>query len=180
MQNYKSIIESVLFAWGEPLSFKELAKVLELENKETKKILEELSFDYLNDDRGIELKKFDEYYQLVTKKENNEFIKKIVNKKKPKKLSNPAMEILAIIAYKQPITKLEIEEIRGVKSTSSIDSLMNRDLVKEVGRLDKIGKPILYGTTDEFLRVFSLDSLKKLPKVHEIELYFENEENDED
>ena len=127
-----------------------------------------------------ELKKFDEYYQLVTKKNNNEFIKKLVNKKTTKKLSNPAMEILAIIAYKQPITRLEIEEIRGIKSTSSIDSLVNRDLVKEVGRLDKIGKPILYGTTDEFLRVFSLDSLKKLPKVHEIELYFENEEIDED
>ena len=180
MQNYKSIIESVLFVWGEPLSYKEIAKVLELDNKETKKILEELIFEYLNNDRGIELKKFDEYYQLVTKKENNDFIKKIVNKKKSKKLSNPAMEILAIIAYKQPITKLEIEEIRGIKSTSSIDLLMNRDLVKEVGRLDKIGKPILYGTTDEFLRVFSLDSLKKLPKVHEIELYFENEEYDED
>ena len=157
MQNYKSIIESVLFVWGEPLSYKEIAKVLELDNKETKKILEELIFEYLNNDRGIELKKFDEYYQLVTKKENNDFIKKIVNKKKSKKLSNPAMEILAIIAYKQPITKLEIEEIRGIKSTSSIDLLMNRDLVKEVGRLDKIGKPILYGTTDEFLRVFSLN-----------------------
>lgn len=179
MNNLKSIIESLLFVWGEPLSYKEIAKVVEKENSEIKKTLEEMKEEYERNDRGLELKSYNGEYQFVTKKENFDYINKLVDKKKTKKLSNSAMEVLSIVAYKQPVTRLEIEEIRGVKSNSSIDLLVNRDLIEEVGRLDKMGKPILYGTTKEFLRVFSLDSLKSLPKLKEIELMLEDEEEHE-
>lgn len=179
MNNLKSIIESLLFVWGEPLSYKEIAKVVEKENSEIKKTLEEMKEEYERNDRGLELKSYNGEYQFVTKKENFDYINKLVDKKKTKKLSNSAMEVLSIVAYKQPVTRLEIEEIRGVKSNSSIDLLVNRGLIEEVGRLDKMGKPILYGTTKEFLRVFSLDSLKSLPKLKEIELMLEDEEENE-
>ena len=180
MENIKSIIESLLFIWGEPLSFKEIAKVVERPNKEIKSILNEMKDDYMRNDRGLELKSYDENYQLVTKKENFDYISKLINKKKTNRLSNSAMEVLSIIAYKQPVTRLEIEEIRGVKSNSSIDLLVRRELIEEVGRLDKIGKPILYGTTMEFLRVFSLENLDSLPNIKEIELFLKEEELNED
>lgn len=180
MENIKSIIESLLFIWGEPLSFKEIAKVVERPNKEVKSILNEMKDDYLRNDRGLELKSYDDNYQLVTKKENFDYISKLINKKKQNRLSNSAMEVLSIIAYKQPVTRLEIEEIRGVKSSSSIDLLVRRELIEEVGRLDKMGKPILYGTTLEFLRVFSLENLDSLPNIKEIELFLKEEELNED
>lgn len=180
MENIKSIIESLLFIWGEPLSFKEIAKVVERPNKEIKSILNEMKDDYMRNDRGLELKSYDDNYQLVTKKENFDYISKLINKKKTNRLSNSAMEVLSIIAYKQPVTRLEIEEIRGVKSNSSIDLLVRRELIEEVGRLDKIGKPILYGTTMEFLRVFSLENLDSLPNIKEIELFLKEEELNED
>ncbi len=180
MKNIKSIIESLLFIWGEPLSFKEIAKVIDKPSKEIKLTLNEMKDDYMRNDRGLELKSYDDNYQLVTKKENFDYISKLINKKKTNKLSNSAMEVLSIIAYKQPVTRLEIEEIRGVKSNSSIDLLVRRELIEEVGRLDKMGKPILYGTTLEFLRVFSLESLDSLPNIKEIELFLKEEELNED
>lgn len=179
MKNIKSIIESLLFIWGDPLSFKEIAKVIDKPSKEIKLTLNEMKDDYMRNDRGLELKSYDDNYQLVTKKENFDYISKLINKKKTNKLSNSAMEVLSIIAYKQPVTRLEIEEIRGVKSNSSIDLLVRRELIEEVGRLDKMGKPILYGTTLEFLRVFSLESLDSLPNIKEIELFLKEEELNE-
>lgn len=180
MGKIESIIESLLFVWGEPLSYREISKVLELDNKETRSILEDMKENYNNSSRGIELKSFGDNYQFVTKDENYDYIIKLVNKNKSKKLSNSAMEVLSIIAYKQPTTRGEVEEIRGVKSNSSINLLLNRGLIKEVGKLDKIGKPMLFGTTEEFLRVFSIDSLKDLPKKDEIENILEDEELNED
>ena len=179
MDNLKSIIESLLFVWGEPLSYKEISKILELNSKEIKIILEEMKDDFKRLDRGIELKNYDDNYQLVTKKENYQYVNKLISKNKTKKLSNSAMEILAIIAYKQPITRLEIEEIRGIKSSSSIETLITKNLIKEVGRLERIGKPILYGTTKEFLRVFSLENLNSLPKFKEIELFLKDIKDNE-
>ena len=179
MDNIKSIIESLLFVFGEPLSCKEISKIIEFNYSDTKKFLEEMKEEYKRIDRGIELKNYGDSYQFVTKKINYKYVNRLINKNRKQRLSNSAMEILAIIAYKQPITRLEIEEIRGVKSSSSIDTLVSKNLVKEVGRIEKIGKPILYGTTKEFLRVFSLESIQSLPKLKEIELLVEDVEYDE-
>lgn len=180
MEKIKSIIESLLFVWGEPLSYKEIATVLKMDNKETKNILESMKKDYESLNRGIILKNYNENYQFVTKKENYLYISKLVSKNKKKRLSNSAMEVLSIIAYKQPTTRADVEEIRGVKSNSSIDLLVNRGLIKEVGKLDKIGKPVLFGTTDEFLRVFSIKSLSDLPKKEDIDNLLKEEESNED
>lgn len=166
---YISIIESILFVWGEPIHIDEICKVLDLNKKDVRQVISLMQDQYKIAERGIELKVLDDYLQLSTKKEHDEYISKLVNKTKKKTLSNSAMEVLAIIAYKQPITRLEIDDIRGVKSYSSIENLIGKKLIQEVGRLDKIGKPILYGTTKEFLASFDLSSIKDLPKVDKLE-----------
>lgn len=170
--NYKSIIESLLYIWGEPLSYKEIAKIIEKTPGETKKILNEMMLDSKSLDRGLELKQYGDNFQYVTKEANLEFVKKLVNKNENRNITNSSMEVLSIIAYKQPITRIEIEEIRGVRSQGPIDTLLSRDLIMEVGRLEQIGRPILYGTTDEFLRVFDLVDLKHLPQKNEVEQLF--------
>lgn len=170
--NYKSIIESLLYIWGEPLSYKEIAKIIEKTPGETKKILNEMMLDSKSLDRGLELKQYGDNFQYVTKETNLEFVKKLVNKNENRNITNSSMEVLSIIAYKQPITRIEIEEIRGVRSQGPIDTLLSRDLIMEVGRLEQIGRPILYGTTDEFLRVFDLVDLKHLPQKSEVEQLF--------
>lgn len=170
--NYKSIIESLLYIWGEPLSYKEIAKIIEKTPGETKKILNEMMFDCDSSDRGLELKQYGDNFQYVTKETNLDYVKKLVNKNENKNITNSSMEVLSIIAYKQPITRIEIEEIRGVRSQGPIDTLLSRDLIMEVGRLEQIGRPILYGTTDEFLRVFDLANLKQLPQKSEVEQLF--------
>ena len=178
--NYKSIIESLLYIWGEPLSYKEIAKIIEKTPGETKKILKEMVSDYNSSDRGVELKQYGDNFQYVTKECNLEFVKKLVNKNDNKNITNSSMEVLSIIAYKQPITRVEIEEIRGVRSQGPIDTLLSRDLIMEVGRLEQIGRPILYGTTDEFLRVFDLVDLKHLPQKNEVEQLFLEVDKSED
>lgn len=170
--NFKSIIESLLYIWGEPLSYKEIAKIIEKTPRETKKILNEMMLDSKSLDRGLELKQYGDNFQYVTKEANLEFVKKLVNKNENRNITNSSMEVLSIIAYKQPITRIEIEEIRGVRSQGPIDTLLTRDLIMEVGRLEQIGRPILYGTTDEFLRVFDLVDLKELPQKREVEQLF--------
>lgn len=170
--NYKSIIESLLYIWGEPLSYKEIAKIIEKTPGETKKILNEMILDSESLDRGLELKQYGDNFQYVTKETNLDYVKKLVNKNENRNITNSSMEVLSIIAYKQPITRIEIEEIRGVRSQGPIDTLLSRDLIKEVGRLEQIGRPILYGTTDEFLRVFDLVDLKYLPQKSEVEQLF--------
>lgn len=163
----KSIIESLLFMWGEPLSVNEIKKVIEIEKSELLEIIIELQNDYQKDStRGIELKQFGNTYQFVTKKTNYEYVSKLFdNAPIEKNLSNAAIETLSIIAYKQPVTRIEIEAIRGVKSSSIIKGLLDKDLVKEVGRLDKIGRPHLYGTTNLFLKHFDLKTLQDLPEI---------------
>ncbi|WP_300408187.1 SMC-Scp complex subunit ScpB [Lagierella sp.] len=177
--NYKSIIESLLYIWGEPLSYKDIAKTLDISPGETKKILNDMIADCKFDNRGIELKQFGDGYQYVTKQCNYDFVQKLVNRNESRRITNSSMEVLSIIAYKQPITRIEIEEIRGVKSSGPIDTLVSRDLIKEVGRLEQIGRPILYGTTDEFLRVFDLKNLKELPQIEEIQQLFLEVDKDE-
>ncbi|SHE98812.1 SMC-Scp complex subunit ScpB [Clostridium fallax] len=162
-----SIIESLLFVSGEPLPLKEISKILEINENKALEILKDLSDRYEKEDRGIKLISINNNYQLITKPENSNYIHKLLKKNTRQSLSQASLESLAIIAYRQPITRIDIDEIRGVKSESAIQRLVERNLIKEVGRLDVPGRPIQYGTTDEFLRQFGLTDLKDLPVMDE-------------
>lgn len=162
----KSSIEALLFASGEPLSLQDLANHLEEKAKLIEIIIQEMIEEYENtSSRGIKIIAIKGNYQLVTKAENSDNIQKLLKKNKRQSLSQASIESLAIIAYKQPITRVDIDEIRGVKSDSALQRLVERELIKEVGRLEVPGRPILYGTTDEFLRQFELRDLKELPSL---------------
>lgn len=164
-QRVKSIIESILFVTGEPLSLRDIAINLEMTPRYIEEILNEMMADYEASERGIKLISIKGEYQLVTKNENSDYIQKLLKKNKRQSLSQASLESLAIIAYKQPITRIDIDEIRGVKSESAIQRLIEKNLIKESGRLDVPGRPILYSTTDEFLRQFELSDLKELPSL---------------
>ena len=171
MPAIKSAIESLLFVSGEPLSIKDLHNNLEIPVKVIESIISEMMVEYESENRGIKLISINGGYQLVSKPENSEIIQKLLKKNKRQSLSQASLESLAIIAYKQPITRVDIDEIRGVKSESAIQRLIERGLIKDIGRLEVPGRPILFGTTEEFLRQFELKALDELPSL---DLYAEN------
>lgn len=166
---WKGILESLLFAAGdEGLSLKQIATVLDMEEVQANEIVAELQLDYEKDeDRGIAIVQLAGVFQLATKKEHAIYLKKLVESPGAGHLSQAALETLAIIAYKQPITRTEIEEIRGVKTERPLHTLSSRALVKEVGRAEGTGRAILYGTTKEFLDYFGLKNIKELPPLPE-------------
>ncbi|WP_412759291.1 SMC-Scp complex subunit ScpB [Niallia taxi] len=178
--NWKGIIESLLFAAGdEGLTAKQLAHVLNVEQFEAEQITRELMEDYGKDqDRGISIVEIAGTFQLATKKEHSVYLKKLVESPHASTLSQAALETLAIIAYKQPITRAEIEEIRGVKTERPLHTLSAKALIKEVGRAEGAGRAILYGTTKEFLDHFGLKDLDELPVLAEKEEEFKQEEAD--
>jgi segregation and condensation protein B len=167
--NWHSILESLLFAAGdEGLTLKHVAEVLEIEELKAGEIIEELRQVYEEDhNRGIMIVQLAGTFQLATKKENAGYLKRLVESPNTATLSQAALETLAIIAYKQPITRAEIEEIRGVKTERPLHTLMSKALVKEVGRAEGTGRAFLYGTTKEFLDYFGLKNIKELPKLPE-------------
>ncbi|MGZ4160745.1 MAG: SMC-Scp complex subunit ScpB [Neobacillus sp.] len=167
--NWNSILESLLFAAGdEGLSLKQLTEVLEVEEIRAAELIEELAQVYVQDKkRGIMIVQLAGTYQLATKKENATYLKKLVDSPNTTTLSQAALETLAIIAYKQPITRAEIEGIRGVKTERPLHTLMSKALIKEVGRADGTGRAFLYGTTKEFLDYFGLKSIEELPQLPE-------------
>lgn len=169
----KSAIEALLFVSGDPLTVKDLSNSLEVSPKFVANLLNEMVLEYKDEKRGIKLISINGEYQLVTKAENSDYIQKLLRKNKRQSLSQASLESLAIIAYKQPITRVDIDEIRGVKSESALQRLIEKDLIKEVGRLEVPGRPILFGTTEEFLRQFGLKELKELPSL---DLYSDGEE----
>ena len=166
-EEIKSIIESILFAYGDPISIKELNYAIneELSNKEIELMLISLMEEYKENNRGIQIIKLENKYQMCTNKKYASFIKKILEPKKKKPLSQATLETLTIVAYKQPITKIEIEDIRGVKCDKVIQTLIENDLIVEAGRIDKIGKPIIYKTTNEFLKLLNIEKLDDLPPI---------------
>lgn len=166
---WKGILESLLFAAGdEGLSIKQIAAVLDVEELKANEIVSELQMDYDKDDnRGITIVQLAGVFQLATKKEHANYLKKLVESPGAGHLSQAALETLAIIAYKQPITRAEIEEIRGVKTERPLHTLTSRALIKEVGRAEGTGRAILYGTTKEFLDYFGLKNIKELPPLPE-------------
>lgn len=196
----KSALESMMFVWGEPLSVNDGATVLETDRKEVRELLRELKNEYEQEGRGIRIREVNDSFQFVTLKDNEKFIEKLCRPVKVKRLSQAALEVLAIIAYRQPVTRGEIDTIRGIKSERVIDGLMNRKMVEVCGKSDGIGRPNLYGTTDEFLKTFGFESLKDLPDIEgfkiksaedeesdeededyvgQIEMHFDSDENDE-
>ncbi|HYK74644.1 MAG TPA: SMC-Scp complex subunit ScpB [Pseudoneobacillus sp.] len=166
--NWTGIVESLLFAAGdEGLSLKQIINVLEVDEQLAEEIVHNLQASYENQNRGITIVELAGTYQLATKKENASYLKKLVEAPTNSSLSQAALETLAIIAYKQPITRLEIEEIRGVKTERPLHTLISKVLIKEVGRSEGTGRAYLYGTTKEFLECFGLKSLEELPPLPE-------------
>lgn len=170
-EEIKNIIEAVMFAYGDPISIKELNYIVneELSIKEIEYMLNVLINDYKENDRGIQIIKLEDKYQMCTNKDYASFIKKVLEPKKKKSLSQATLETLTIIAYKQPITKVEIEELRGVKCDKVLQTLLENELIYEAGRLNKIGKPIIYKTTNEFLKLLNLEKLEDLPPIETYE-----------
>lgn len=161
----KNILEAILFASPEPLSFKKIAGIIDVTEKDVKNLIDILSEEYETDSRGIKLYFFNNKVQLGINPKYNDYLKKLMRKSKNRGLSDAAMEVLSIIAYKQPITKGEIEYVRGINCDRLVNILVERFLVEEKGKLDKIGRPKTYGTTDIFLRNFKLHTLRDLPEI---------------
>ncbi|MGD9567843.1 MAG: SMC-Scp complex subunit ScpB [Sedimentibacter sp.] len=165
--NLKSVLESLLFAWGEPLNINEISRILNIPVHNVTSVLDEMTEEIADDERrGLIIQRFGNSYQITTKKENYEYIQNLLQTTINKSLSTAAMETLSIIAYKQPVTRVEIELIRGVKCSNVVKGLSDKGLIKEVGKLDKPGRPTLYATTDEFLRHFGLNSIEELPALN--------------
>lgn len=161
----KGLIEEVLYVWAEPINIDELSKILyDFSKSDIKSCLEKMIDERTDMESGLVIRRFNNSYQFTTRKASDKYFESLLSKSE-KKLTNSTLETLSIIAYKQPITRVEIDKIRGVNSQSTIDSLLDKKLITEKGRLDKIGKPIIYGTTAEFLKYFNLNSLEDLPEI---------------
>ena len=167
--NLKGRIEAILFGSGEAVAVKELARALAIDEKELKKTLDQLADEYDYDQRGFLLKRFGDKVQLATRPLYAEDVVRLLQPVQQQSLSQAAMETLAVVAYKQPVTRAEVEQIRGVKCDYSLQSLMIKGLIREVGRKDTIGRPILFGTTDDFRSHFGLTNLEDLPPMPEPE-----------
>ena len=176
----KGKIEALLFSAGKAVLLEEIASALGHDNETVRKIIEDLMLAYEQEDRGIRIKRFENSYQLCTKEEYYETLIQYLARPKKHVLSQVMLETLSIIAYKQPITRQEIEKIRGVKCDHAINKLIEYSLVCEVGRLDAIGRPILFGTTEEFLRCFGVDSIQALPHLPENKIHDFKQEAEEE
>ena len=160
----KAIIEGILFASGDSVSLKRLSEVLDMSEGKIKKILDEMTEEYAkNDERGIHIIRLEDSYQLCTKREYYDYIHLLKERNRRSALTNAGRGVLSVVAYNQPVTRSAIEFIRGVNSDGPLNNLVAAGLVREMGRLDAPGRPILFGTTEEFLRCFNLSSLSELP-----------------
>ena len=167
MTELAKIIEAILFVSGEPVQLGAVARALEVTELEVSAAADELASDYDYNRRGICLKRFGSHIQLSTRPDYAPQIEKLLQPIQKQSLSQAALETLAVVAYKQPVTRLDIEAVRGVECDYSVQSLMNKGLIEEVGRKETLGRPILYGTTDAFLSHFGLTSLEDLPQPPE-------------
>lgn len=165
----KSALETMMFMWGEPLEVKDAAEVLEADRNTVRELMKELQTEYEQEGRGIRIREVDDAFGFVTLAENDMFLKKLCTPVRVRRLSQAALEVLAIIAYRQPVTRSEIDSIRGIKSERVIDGLIDKGLVEISGRSEGVGRPLIYTTTKEFLKKFGFSSLKDLPEVPEYE-----------
>ena len=168
--NLVSALEAVLFVGGEPMSMDKLCQIFDITPEELNVLAESLEKKLSDSDSGVKLVTLDNAYQLITKTEYADYIKKAFEIKRKTPLSQAGFEVLAVVAYNQPVTRAFIEQVRGVDCSGAIYTLMERGLVEERGRLDLPGKPLLYGTTKNFLRCFSIRDLSDLPPLPKNEL----------
>ena len=169
-QNIISGIEGILFAMGDAVTVEELSKAVDLPAEECKAMVESLAQQYKEENRGIQIIKINDGYQMCTSKEVYEYLIKLAKQPKKYVLTEVLLETLSIVAYKQPVTKAEIEKIRGVSSDHAVNRLVEFGLVQELGRLDAPGRPMLFGTTDDFLRAFGISSVEELPVLNATQL----------
>jgi segregation and condensation protein B len=167
IKEIESIVEAVLFASGEAVSLDKLAQICGIDLKTMQKILQNQGFAYKEGNRGICISEIDGKYQLCTKHEYYDYVQEVMEPRANQPMSQAALEVLAVVAYNQPITRAGIEKIRGVNSDSAISKLFERDLIYVAGSLDVLGRPRLYRTTDEFLRIFGIKDLGELPELNE-------------
>ena len=173
--NKKAVLEGILFIVGdEGTTIDEIKRILDINEEEVKSLLMELKKDYESDDRGLRISYLGNAFKLTTKEEHKEYYEKLVTNSRTTNLSTAALEVLAVIAYNEPITRLQIDEIRGVNSVQIVRKLLAFGLIKTCGKQDSIGKPNLYKTTNEFLDYFGLSSKDDLPDI----IYEAKEEND--
>lgn len=170
LKQMEGAVEAILFTMGNAVNLSEIAKALELDNKTAERLLHQMMDKYQAEDRGIQIIEVNESYQMCTKKEYYPTLIKIAMTPKKPVLTDVMLETLSIIAYKQPVTRAEIEKIRGVKCDHAVNKLIEYDLIMELGRLDAPGRPILFGTSEEFLRSFGLHNLEELPEMDPVRL----------
>lgn len=176
-EEMKRAVEAILFAAGESVEISRIAQALELTPKKAEKLLEELTEEFNSQNHGFKIMRYKDSYQFVTHKEYEEQIRRVMDLNRKKPLSQAAMEVLAVIAYNQPVTKAFVEQIRGVDCSGVIGSLTIKGLIEERGRLELPGRPLLYGTTENFLRCFNISSIEELPTIPQSDKEENSEEN---
>lgn len=167
VKKLQSSIEAILFASGDPVSVERIADVLSVDKKTVNRMLETLVDKFESDESGICIIRLDDSYQMCSKPQYGECIRQIMDMRRNVPLSPAAMEVLAIVAYNQPVTRAFVDQIRGVDSAGVMASLSNKGLIEEKGRLELPGRPLLYGTTSNFLRCFGIESVDELPPIPE-------------
>lgn len=165
-QKYKTILESILFTIGDSVELAKLAEVIEQDESQTKELLLELKSEYEKSKRGMTIVQLENSFQMCSSTDMYEYLIKIVKTPRKYILTEALLETLSIVAYKQPVTKMEIEKIRGVSCEHAVNRLLDFELIMEVGRKDAPGRPILLGTTEQFLRSFGVNSLTDLPEMN--------------
>ena len=165
ISNMEAAVEAVLFTMGTSVETSRLAAAIEQDEQTTRRLVRNMMNKYNAKDRGICIIELEDSFQMCTKKEYYDNLIRVVSQPKKHTLTDSALETLSIIAYKQPVTRLEVEQIRGVKSDYAVNKLLEYNLITELGRLDAPGRPILFGTTEEFLRSFGLSSVDDLPEL---------------
>lgn len=180
MDRLQAAVEAILFTMGESVEVAKIASAIGHDEETTRKLIRGMMDRYEKEDRGIRIIELEDSFQLCTKKEMYEYLIRVARQPRRYTLTEVLLETLSIVAYKQPVTRLEIEKIRGVKSDHAVNKLVEYGLVEEKGRLEAPGRPLLFGTTEEFLRRFSLQSLDELPSVNPEQIeYFKEEAEDE-
>ena len=165
ISNMEAAVEAVLFTMGTSVETSRLAAAIEQDEQTTRRLVRNMMDKYNAKDRGICIIELEDSFQMCTKKEYYDNLIRVVSQPKKHTLTDSALETLSIIAYKQPVTRLEVEQIKGVKSDYAVNKLLEYNLITELGRLDAPGRPILFGTTEEFLRSFGLSSVEDLPEL---------------
>lgn len=168
LKDAEAIIEGVLFAAGDSVDIERISDILDIDVKSTRAVMTALMDKYDSENRGLKIIRLEDSYQMCTRGEYHEYISKLAQPRRAQTLSNAAMEVLSIVAYKQPVTRAVIEQIRGVSCDSLVNRLLERNLIQEIGRLDTPGRPMLFGTTEEFLRCFGVTSVTDLPDYEKI------------